>query len=273
MKNQVSNALVKWFALFEGTRLRPIAPTIRLCSVLMAIAVPTVVRAMGVTPVTLVLESEGRRSSGQIIVNNNDPRPLPVELTTNLLTMSADGAISRSPAPDTFIMFPPQTAIAPGATQSFRIQYAGGSNLSQSEAFEVSVDQIPVGLKSASTGAQVEIVYSIGAVVIVAPVGSVAKASVIKSYFLDDEKGIRRPIVIIQNSGNRHALLSEGRIVISASNSEGRVVWQRTLTSEQIRQEIGIGYIPPRGSRKFQLPFELPGIVENVIVSFKQGGS
>lgn len=261
--------------LVAGARvtLSGLGSALMRASALLALAQPVVAQAMGVTPVTLVLESEGRRSSGQINVNNNDPRPLPVELTVTRLTMSSDGKISRTPAPDTFILFPPQTAIAPASTQSFRIQYAGDTNLAQSEAFEVSVDQVPVGIRPNETGAQVEIVYSIGAVVIVAPLGSVAKVSITESYPLADAKGIRHPVVVLKNDGNRHALLSEGRLSVAARNTEGKIVWQRTLTAEQIRQQVGIGYIPPHGTRKLQLPFELPESSSTVSISFKQGGS
>lgn len=273
MNNKVFRGAVKRLVTGEGVTLSGLVSAVLRASALFVLAQPTVVQAMGVTPVTLVLESEGRRSSGQINVNNNDPRPLPVELTVTRLTMSADGVISRAPAPDTFILFPPQTAIAPVSTQSFRIQYAGDANLAQSEAFEVSVDQVPVGIRSNVTGAQVEIVYSIGAVVIVAPLGSVAKVSVAESYPLADAKGIRHPVVVLRNDGNRHALLSEGRLSVVARNTAGKIVWQRTLTAEQIRQQVGIGYIPPHGTRKLQLPFELPESASAVSISFKQGGS
>lgn len=226
--------------------------------------------AMGVTPVTLVLESSGRRASGQINVSNNDPRSLPVEITVARLEINSSGVVSRTPAPDQFVIFPPQAALGPRSSQVFRIQYAGNQPLRQSEAYEISVDQVPVGIKQDAGGAQVEIVYSIGTVVVVAPTGSSARVSIAESNLLVDRIDGAHASVMFQNDGNRHAFLSEGRLSVVARDSDGKVVWQRNLNSEQIRQEIGIGYIPPNGSRLIDLPFHLPEKSKSVAVTFKQ---
>ena len=227
--------------------------------------------AMGVTPVTLELEASGRRSSGQIVVSNTENRKLPVELNVSLLTLRPDGKVQRSTAADQFVIYPPQAAIGPSSNQTFRIQFIGDPGLLESEAFEISVDQIPVDLSNENTGGPtVQIVYSIGAVVVVAPVSGVASVSVEKTELFTDAKGILHPRAYFHNEGARHAFLDEGRLIIAAVDKDGKIIWDRTLGSEEIRQQIGIGYLPPHFTRAMDLPIDLPPESASLKIIFKQ---
>lgn len=233
-------------------------------------ALPVDADAMGVTPVTVVLAPSGSRASSQIVVSNADNRNLPVELNISKLTLLPSGAVQRTPDSEDFVVLPTQSIVAPNSEQVFRIQYVGNPDLLESQAFEVSVDQVPVDLGKESGGATVQIVYSITAIVVVGSSSGEANISVQKAELVPDKARILHATAYFHNDGARHAFLDEGRMIISASDSAGKIVWEKTLNSEEIRQQIGIGYLPPHFTRPVELPFEFPSQADTVKIFYKQ---
>lgn len=253
----------KWRAFAVGSAA--------LVAVVAGALAPTSARALGVTPVTLTIESVGRKASSQINVNNGDAANLPVEIVVSKLRLLPSGEVERTPAPDAFLILPPQAVIAPGATQVFRIQYVGDPALAQSEAYEVAVDQVPVQVEQKAPGAMMQVVYSIGALVVVAPPGLKSAVSIEKAEIAKNDKGQPVPSIHFRNDGDRHAFLSEGKLRVTVKDAAGKAVWDRAFDAEQVRQEIGVGYLPPHFTRAMQLPFVLPVAEGTVSVSVEAG--
>lgn len=239
-------------------------------SMLLSAWAPSCAAAMGVTPVTLVLDANGQHASGQIAVNNADNRKLPVELNVFKLTLTPSGEILRAPALDQFVIFPPQTVVGPKSSQIFRLQFVGDPELAESQAYEVSVDEVPVDIKNEGSRAVVQIVYSISAIVVVEPTAGHADISVEQVDLTSSPTGEVRAKGFFHNGGARHAFLSEGHVTLAATDGAGKIIWERSLNSEQIRQEIGIGYLPPHFTRALTLPFDLPQQTKGVKILFRQ---
>lgn len=224
--------------------------------------------ALGVTPVTVTVEAVGRRASTQINVSNGDAANLPVELVVTKVELQPNGEVKRTPAPDQFLILPPQAVVPPGGVQVFRVQYVGDPALAESQAFEIAVDQVPVQVEQKTPGAMMQIVYSIGALAVVAPPGTQSKVSIERAEIVKNDKGESVASISFHNDGQRHAFLSEGRLKVSVEDKTGKKVWDRSFDAEQVRQEIGVGYLPPHFTRTLQLPFALPVTEGKVTVSF-----
>src|SRR3546814_9029430 len=66
--------------------------------------------------------------------------------------MSSDyGKIIEAPAYDQFLIVPPQGVLPGGGRQVVRLQWVGNPDLAASEAFYVSVEQLPVALEPGET--------------------------------------------------------------------------------------------------------------------------
>lgn len=218
---------------------------------------------MGVTPIVINLENAGRRSGGSLTVSNTEKRPLPVELVVSQLELLPDGKTNSTPAPDQFLVFPPQAVVPPGESQVFRVQYIGDPDMKQSAAYSISVDEIPVKLEptqpaGGGTTAQIQVVYSISSLVVVAPVGAKHALSMGPARIAVDDKGVARAAFTLRNDGDRHAYLSDGKLTLTMKDESGKQVWQKSLDALEVRTIIGIGYVPPHGTREFTLPEPLP---------------
>jgi P pilus assembly chaperone PapD len=207
-------------------------------------------QAMSVTPLSVELTSSGASNKATLRVHNNAAAPIPVEFQITRITIDEKGATRSEPAPDQFVIFPPQKAIPPGATQSFRVQWLGTPNLKQSETYIISVNQLPVDLGASKSG--VQMVYNFSVIVNVAPMNAKSAVELVSADIVTDKNNVRRPRIRVKNSGNRHALLSDGSILLSGGG------WPAVIGSPDLRAAIGLGLIQPGKTRNFVLGTEIP---------------
>ena len=212
--------------------------------------------AMAVSPIMLDLESVGSRAADQISVTNPSSSPLPVEVLYNAVAYNEDGTYELVPNEDDFLVLPTQALIPPGETQVFRIQYLGDPAIDRSRIYEFNFDQVPVAPEEGATA--VQIVYSIAAVVAVAPPQATTRFRPMGGEVVMNEDGEPVAQFTIRNDGDRHGYLSQGTLRLTQVNAAGRNLWSRTYSSLEISQTIGLGLLPPHQSRTFQAPHVLP---------------
>lgn len=216
-----------------------------------AIAIlPANVRAMSVTPVVVEMTSAGTHSRASLQVINNAAKPLPVEIEISRVELGPNGEQSLKRADADFRVFPAQAMVPPGATQVFRLQWAGEPNLAMSQSYIFSVNQLPVKLARPVSG--VNVVFNFATVVNVAPLQGERQLALVSSSVARDKSGRSRPALVISNQGNVHARLSDATVKLQ------RGAWSRTLKPDEIRQVVGIGLVQPRKQRRFLLPVDLP---------------
>jgi P pilus assembly chaperone PapD len=206
--------------------------------------------AMTVTPMQIEMMSVGRHSRGVITVVNDGDRPLPIEIVVKKANLNQHGVPSLTAAGDEFLIMPPQVLIAPGATQNFRVQWLGEPLLGESESFFVYVNQIPVKLSRRDH--DVQLVFSVGVMVNVAPDRGEPALNIISSDVITDRSGRRRPAITVENPTNIHALFSQSTVRVSSGS------WSETISSGELAQYIGIGLVQPGHRRRFVLPITLP---------------
>jgi fimbrial chaperone protein len=238
-------------------------PVLALSLVALSFTVPA--KAMSVSPIVLDLTTSGSKNSSQISVVNEDAKALPVEIVVLRIELDEQGGMSTKPAGDDFLVLPPQAIVAPGATQSFRIQWLGDPQIAASQSYVFSVNQVPVKMPEGKSGVQV--VFNFAAIVNVAPLAGKSDLNLVKAGIGRDDKGKLRPELTVRNPGNIHAKLADATIELSGGS------WSQTLTPAQLRQIIGVGLVQPGKSRRFLLPVDMPDGVSQVTASveYKHG--
>ena len=233
------------------------------------VLVPSVL-AMRVTPMVFEIESRGSNSSARLEVQNVNTGNMPFQVRILHIAFNKDGSITETPADDKFLVFPPQGALPPGARQVIRLQWVGEAEIATSEAYYVAVEQLPVTLEpGAKDGleAQVQVIYNMRALLVVAPPGSkpdVSPASVRQLTYQPPalpgstelppmQDGVE---VTLRNEGRRHAMMSNFGWQLEGKDRDGKYL-RVDVSSEELLRAIGTGYVPALGERSFRIP--VPG--------------
>jgi len=160
--------------------------------------------AQRVQPMVFEVEPIGAKSSASLRVENTQQNAMTVEIIPTKITMDEFGIETLAPADDDFLIYPPQTLIESGKTQVVRVKYVGDPSIDTSQAYRVSVKQLPVDLKdSGHTG--VGMVINFNTLLNVVPVGVESALTVTEIKPQSD----RRWEISIENTGNRFSRLSK----------------------------------------------------------------
>lgn len=241
-----------------------------LMAAILAVVSPTAnAIAMAVTPIIINLVSIGRNSRADISVTNTASGTVPVAVTINEAIISPNGEITQKPVDDLFLVYPAQALIKAGATQRFRVQWAGDPELAKSRTFIFAVAQQPVALPEGQSG--IQILYNFEVIVSVAPEKAKPELSIVDAKFATIE-GKKHAEVTISNNGAAHGYLSGSKLKLEAKDAKNQTIWTKSYDSEELGQAIGAGILQPNSTRKFVLPFDLPEGGVNLTASIKYVG-
>lgn len=238
--------------------------------------------AMRVSPMVLEMESRGAGAVARIEVQNINAGKLAFQTRIFRMQIDETGKMTETPADEQFLVFPPQGALPAGGRQVIRLQWVGDAEIATSQAYYVSVEQLPVAFEPGSAdsvGAQVQVLYNMRALVVVAPPGAKpdVKAASVKrvSYQPPATPDAKTPTSIVEgveitlrNSGRRHAMMSNFGWLLEGTDPNGK--WLRVdVAPEELNRVVGTGYVPAQGERTFRLP--IAGFGDGPIkLSFKQ---
>ncbi|MBX3561930.1 MAG: molecular chaperone [Sphingomonas sp.] len=237
---------------------------------LVLLALSTIAFAMRVSPMIIEMTSTGTESSARLEVQNLNQTRLAYDVRVYRITYDEQGGVTETPADEDFLIFPPQGAIPPGGRQVMRLQWVGEPNLRASQSYYVAVNQLPVQLDPGATpedvSGQLQIVYTMKALVVVAPPGATPMVEAAAARPIDYRppapEGVPPPPTVpgveitLRNTGNRHAMMAGLRWVIDGTSESGEPL-QQIFTPEELNRLIGVGYLAPLdGTRTFRLPVE-----------------
>ena len=200
------------------------------------------VHAYEVSPMRIFLVPAEGRSQATISINNTRDEPLPVELKIFRRTTAEDGSETMEEADDAFIVFPPQVQVPANASQAIRLQYVGPAELTESTSYLVQVVEVPVSPEGFSG---VRFTYNFGVAVYVEPPRAVERISVVSA-----ERSEGRLRLTVRNSGNKHGLLHQHRLLVNAGGQ------QLDLTADDLANRIENPVLPPNMDRVFNI--EMP---------------
>lgn len=247
-----------------------------------ALALTTPALAMRVSPMVIEMESRGSNATARIEVQNINPGNLAFETRVFRMSIDAEGKITETPADEDFLIFPPQGVLPAGGRQVVRLQWLGPAEPDTSQAYYVSVEQLPVALEPSQTdsvGAQVQILYNMRALVVVAPPGAkpdVSATTVEQAMYQPpappgaaEQPEMQDGVAItLRNNGRRHAMMANFAWQLVGTDKDGK--WLRVdISPEELTRAIGTGFVPAQGERIFRVPVAGfgPGPIE---LSFKQ---
>ncbi len=155
---------------------------------------PIQVLAFELFPMVQMVEDLGKRNTTFFKVSNASLAPLPIEVvaTKRNVVLNNDETLSET---GDFIIFPPQAMIAPGKSQTIKVQYIGDPK-EITESYRIIVSQLP--LKDASGNDSVQMLFRIGALLFVAPQKTHEQYSA-----RIDKNEANTPMLIIENTGSR----------------------------------------------------------------------
>ncbi len=222
--------------------------------------------AMTVQPVVIDLQAAGRQMSQVITVKNTFATPLPVELTIQELDLTTEGVNQTGRDPGDLLVFPPQAIIAPGQTQTFRVQYVGDPALAKSKHYYVTVAQLPIKLPEGQSA--IQILYNFQVLISVGPLGVKPKITVQSAEVAAGPDGKLFAMVTVINESPAHGYLSNGNLRVVEKNQAGAQVFSKTLSGAEIQQTMGFGLIGGGQTRRVAVPVELPSADGTVEASF-----
>lgn len=230
--------------------------------------------AMRVSPMVAEMTTTGAGSAARIEVGNVGSAAMPFETTITRMELDENGQIVETPADEEFLVFPPQGLVAVGGRQVMRVQWVGATDIDRSQAFYLSVKQLPVPTEAKPPeddggSVAVTVLYTMKALLVVAPPGAEPKVEVISARPIRvtapaveaaaAEQGVEAPTepgveVVVANTGKRYALMAGATWVIEAVAKDG-TPYRKELNSEDLSAIVGVGYVPPvDGRRTFKVP-------------------
>lgn len=241
-----------------------------LPAILLATAISTPALAMRVSPMVLEMESRGSAAVARVEVQNINQGNLAFETRVFLMTFDDKGEMVETPADDRFLVFPPQGVLGPGGRQVMRLQWVGEPDLAASQAYYVSVQQLPVAFEAKpndGVGAQVQVLYNMRALVVVAPPGAKpdVKAKTVRQLNYQPpaaagsdklppmQDGVE---ITLRNDGRRHAMMSNFGWRLEGLDTKGEKL-RVDISPEELNRAVGTGYVPALGERTFRVP--VPG--------------
>lgn len=213
--------------------------------------------AVSVTPVVVDLQTSGSRMSQVVTVENRYARPVVLEIKVQEATYTDDGLKSTGKDSDDLLVFPPQMSIEPGKSQAIRVQYVGDPALAQSKHYFVTVAQLPVKLEEGSPTV-VQLLYNFQVVVGVGVAGTRPNLQVAKAEVTTEGDGKPRATITLTNDAATYGYLTGGTLRMVEKDASGKEVFNRTLNSDQIEQEIGYGLVGAGQTRRITTPIVLP---------------
>ena len=240
------------------------------------VSIGAVAWAMRVSPMVSELTTSGAGSTARIEVGNIGNAPLPFETVLTRMELDQDGNMTEVPADEEFLVFPPQGIVSVGGRQVVRVQWIGAPDIPTSQAFYLWVRQLPVDISTEPTDsggtASVQVLYTMKALIVVAPEGAQPDVRVASATAVELEAPVEQVVaegqeakapmthgvsVTITNQGRRYALLSGATWIVEGTDLSGQA-FARHFSGEEISKSVGVGYMPPMGGRRtFTLPTEV----------------
>ena len=239
--------------------------------------------AARVSPMIVDLEPSGNGSVARVELTNDAARDIPFEVRLMRGVISEQGELTLTPADDDFLVFPTQAIVQSNTQQVFRLQYVGNPDLSQSDVYYMSIQQVPVQI--APSQSQVQVVVNYNVLVNIVPDGTRPEAVVesVEATLLQPEApdeqapdaeaapavapqppqaGVR---VRLGNKGTRFFLAGNSKWTIAGTTESGEP-YSRTYQAQEMTRVIGVGVVAPEKVRSFFVPTEAPLVQDSIRV-------
>ena len=216
--------------------------------------------AMRISPLVLEVSPSGSGSSGRIRVENTGTSDLPLEIQVFRIEVGEDGTIEQTAADDDFFVFPPQVVVPAGDPQVIRFQWLGDPNPQMSQAYFVTMNELPIDLEEGTSA--VQFVYSVSALVNIVPRNSKADNLFVSAEIVTNDSGAKFVRATFRNDGNKFFISGQYPWRLKFADAESY-----TISEETVNKTIGMGVVPPGGATRtmdIPVPPEVAGSIEDI---------
>lgn len=227
-----------------------------LLAFLLALTVPAVAAATTVSPVVIDLQTNGRGVVANIAVTNNGAGPLTMEIVTTPLKATATGfePVKGANADEDLLVTPPSSLIPAGKTQTFRVQWVGDPEITQSRHYYVSVNQLPVKMPEGQSA--VQIVYNFNVLVSVSSPNQKPQINIVSVTPATAADGKPIAAITVQNSGQAHGYISQHRIKLTETSATGGELLSETISGSDFERLVGYGLVASGQTRTVNVPLD-----------------
>ncbi|MGO4409635.1 MULTISPECIES: fimbrial biogenesis chaperone [unclassified Brevundimonas] len=197
------------------------------------------VASLRVNPLVVYLTPSS--SSAVVELTNVTDIDLPFEVTV-MKRVVVDGEEQQIPAEDDFAIFPYQTIIPTGSSQTLRMQWLVGQAPPTSESYYVYVTQVPAQITPGVSGVRIN--YQFGISVHVVPPGTQPDIQITASRPAEKD-GVRGVEIDVRNVGSRFARMSEQELIVDGGP---------TMDRAALKKAIGVGFLLPGQTNTFFIP-------------------
>ncbi len=176
--------------------------------------------AFTLTPMTVTLQPSGRGAAQVFRVQNESSNRVAFQMKVLTRDLDENGNETNRPATDSFTVFPPQGAIAPGQSQSVRLVWRGAANLDRERAFRLVAEELPVNFTPEAGKAQIQVVLRYMAAVYVAPRN--ARPNIQVASFTRQANNTYQ--LVVTNAGMAHQNLMKPRLSLKDAQGQRREV-------------------------------------------------
>ncbi|NLR72712.1 molecular chaperone [Novosphingobium sp. ERN07] len=220
-------------------KFRRFRPIVLACAAVLGLVLPQApAAAYQVAPMIYDLKPSGSGAATIIRVRNDGDKPLTIELEAEKRAFDENGAETRTPADDDFVLFPVQAVVQPGKTQAVRVQYVGKPDLAQSETYLVTVRQVPVALPDQKQSG-VQMVFNFSTMATIVPEGAKPAVTVVSTTREGADTVLR-----LRNDGNRYANIGSAKVSIGG----------QTVSDEEWRKALRSVWLLPGNDRVVRIP-------------------
>ena len=190
-----------------------------LCGCLLAM-LPLPASAYEFAPIVAQFTPNGSGTARTFVVRNTHDEP--VALQIEMFRRSADetGKELRQPEYDDFIITPPQLVLAPGQSQSIRVQWIGDTNPDIELSYRMIVEQLPIPYAREDAGDQRVTDISLGiryeAALYVVPNEGGPAVEVTHAEPAQTETDEQVLRLTVKNIGERRAILQEPTLTVQS---------------------------------------------------------
>jgi len=151
----------------------------------------------------------GRQAVQLFKLENEGAETVAIEISVHRRDMATDGTDQLTAAPDDFVIYPDQILLAPGTSQSVRVQWTGETVPDRELAYRLVAEQLAIDLDSSQPGRSgLRLMVKYLASLYVRPASPAAVLSANVRLAADEDEPAL--ILSVANSGNAHAILRAG---------------------------------------------------------------
>lgn len=244
-----------------------------LLSMAVLVPVPALAQSYQLTPSTMTFTPSGSRATRAFQIISTGDQPIAIEIHMAERQMDIDGGETHPDAEDDFLIYPPQILLHPGEVQTVRVTWLGDPNPDQELAYRIITEQLPIPIAQpeaeASRGPSVAIsaLFRYIGSVYIRP-SNVAANIVLHHAAHETIDGEDALVLVFENQGTAHQLLSNLRLTLTPVDAAGRPQAALSLSPEQVEPASGHNILPGR-QRRFVLPWPADVPIGPVTAAFE----